>query len=44
MRRPPTRPLFFALIVALTGLLLLAFQLAGSPAAPARAASVSAAR
>ena len=41
MRRPPTRPLFFAIVVALAGLLLLAFQLAGSPAAPARAASAS---
>jgi hypothetical protein len=44
MRRLPTRPLFFAIVVALAGLLLLAFQLAGSPAAPARAASVSAVR
>jgi hypothetical protein len=44
MRRPPTRPLFFAIVVALVALLLLAFQLAGSPAAPARAAGVSAAR
>jgi hypothetical protein len=44
MRRLPTRPLFFAIAVALAGLLLLAFQLAGSPAAPARAANVSAVR
>ena len=44
MRRPPTRPLFFAIVVALVALLLLAFQLAGSPAAPARAGSVSAVR
>jgi hypothetical protein len=44
MRRPPTRPLFFAIAVALVALLLLAFQLAGSPAAPARAAGVTVAR
>jgi hypothetical protein len=44
MRRPPTRPLFFAIVVALVALLLPAVQLAGSPAAPVRAASVSAAR
>jgi len=44
MRRPPTRPLFFAIVVALVALLLLAFQLAGSPTAPARAANVAAVR
>ena len=41
MRRPDTRPLFFATIVAVTGLLMLAFQLAGSPTAPARAGSTA---
>ena len=36
MRRPATRPVFFGMIVAVTGFLMLGFQLAGSPPAPAR--------
>jgi len=38
MRRPATRPVFFATIVAIAGLLMLAFQLAGPPSAQGRAA------
>ena len=39
MRRPATRPVFFATIVAIAGLLMLAFQIAGSPPPPALGAS-----
>jgi len=45
MRRPGTRSVFFGTIVAVTGLLMLVFQLAGapgSPAAPARASGAGA--
>ena len=43
MRRPATQPvLFTTILMAVAGLLLLVFQLAGSPAAPARAAGAAA--
>src|SRR5215467_14276629 len=38
MRRPANHPVFFATIIAVAGLLMLAFQLAGSPSGPGRAA------
>jgi feruloyl esterase len=38
MRRPANHPVFFATIIAIAGLLMLAFQLAGSPSGPGRAA------
>jgi hypothetical protein len=36
MRRPGSRPVFFFMILAATALLVLGFQLAGPPSAPAR--------